>query len=354
MTQEKNRRFLIVRTDRMGDVILSTPVLTAIKTSFPTAKTTMLIRQYTKELIFGHPDLDNILIDDPQQEFKGIWGFFKLTRKLKSNCFDVALILHPTFRLALACRLAKIPDRIGTGYRWYSFLFNKKVHQHRKNAGRHECDLNLELAEAAGAKIDKVSFKYYIPENALRRAASILSQKGIDKNAPLVVLHPGSGGSALDWPLQKFGELARKIQTDLGIHVVLTGSSSEAGLVSRVQKTAGNQCIRLDGQLATKELAAVLKRASLVVANSTGPLHLAVAVGTKVVGLYCPITPCRPERWGPYGHLDSVIMPPIEACKKCNSKKCRHSNCMGLISVDQVFERVKSKLAGAELLTRPL
>ncbi len=348
MIQDQARRFLIVRTDRMGDVILSTPVLTAIKQSHPYAETTVLIREYTNDLISGHPDLDNCLIDDPTQKLKGIKGFLKLTQELKLNHFDVALVLHPTFRLALACRLAKIPMRIGTAYRWYSFLFNNKVHQHRKNSGRHECDLNLEMAEATGAKIDKVSFKFYIPDEAISHAEYLLSQNGIDKNSSFIVLHPGSGGSALDWPLQKFGELAQKIQNDLNLPVVLTGNSNEADLVSKVQKAANNQCIRLDGELAIKELAAVLKRASLVIANSTGPLHLAVAVGSEVVGLYCPIIPCRPERWGPYGQLDSVIMPPIEGCTKCKSKNCKHENCMDLISVNQVFELVQQKLMSAK------
>ena len=346
MIQEKYHRFLIVRTDRMGDVILSTPVLTAIKQSYPHAETTMLIRDYTKDLISGHPDLDNYLIDDDAQKGQGIFGLFKLAKKLNSKKFDVALILHPTFRLALACRLAKIPMRIGTAYRLYSFLFNNKVHRHRKNTGRHECDLNLEMAKTIGAKTEKVAFKFYIPATAFQRVENILAQNGIDENSPFVVIHPGSGGSALDWPLQKFGKLAQKIQNDVTLPVVLTGSSSEVGLVSRVQKAANNRCIRVDGELATKELAALLKRATLVIANSTGPLHLAVAVGTSVVGLYCPIVPCRPERWGPYGQLDSVIMPPISKCKTQKPKNRESGNCMDLISVDRVFEFAKQKLMG--------
>lgn len=344
MIQEKYHRFLIVRTDRMGDVLLSTPVLTAIKQGYPHAETTMLIRDYTKDLISGHPDLDHYLIDDEQ----GIFGLFKLAKKLRSKKFDVALVLHPTFRLALACVLAKIPTRIGTAFRLYAFLFNKQVRLHRKNAGRHERDLNLEMAEKIGAKAENVVFKFYIPDRAVQRVKSILAQKGIDENSPFVVIHPGSGGSALDWPLQKFGRLAQKIQNDLNIPVVLTGSSSEAGLVSQVQKAANNRCIRVDGELATKELAALLKRATLMIANSTGPLHLAVAVGTNVVGLYCPIVPCRPERWGPYGQLDSVIMPPTSKCKTQKPKNREAGNCMDLISVDQVFKFVRKKLTNVK------
>ena len=127
MTREKDRRvshrYLVIRTDRIGDVVLSTPVLTAIKNAFPDAHTTMLISSYTADVISGHPDLDCFLTDNRA-------GFFELLKRVRAFQFDVALVLHPSLRLALLCWLAGIPRRIGTGYRLYSFLFNKKVFHH--------------------------------------------------------------------------------------------------------------------------------------------------------------------------------------------------------------------------------
>ena len=338
-----NQRFLVVRTDRIGDVVLSTPVLTAIKKSFPNAFTGMLVRAYTQDVVVGHPDLDAVILDEPDGRYRG-FGLWRLASQLKDHRFDVALVLHPTFRLALLCWLAGIPVRAGTGFRAYSFLFNRKVYQHRKKSCRHELDLNLEMAASIGARANKVEFKFYVPDQAEVKVTAFLEQNGISNRRPFVVIHPGSGGSALDWPAEKFGQLADAIQKKLGIPVVVTGTKPEARIIARVQAAAVSPLLRAETVASIKGLAALLKRASLVVANSTGPLHIAVAVGTEVIGLYCPIAPCLPERWGPYNRPNSVIMPPVQVCEKCKPDRCEHGNCMDLISVQQVFTLAKEKL----------
>jgi len=343
-------RILVIRTDRMGDVILSTPVLTSLKQTFPHASIAILVRPYTRDLVQGHPDVDEIICIDETGHHKGISGLLILAKELKDKRFDVALVLHPTFRLALLTFLARIPLRVGTGYRAYSFLFNKRIYHHRKRSNRHEVDLNLEVSHAIGANIDAVEFKFYIPEEAINKLRKHLDFSTMAKR-PLVVLQPGSGGSARDWPLHRFGELATQLVQQLNAHVIVTGIKSEKALVDKVQKTAEVEIQRVDGLLSIKELAALLQRADLVIANSTGPLHLAVAVGTEVIGLFCPIKPCLPQRWGPYKpgartwQKDSVIMPPTPECDKCIDVSCQNWDCMEAISVLQVFDLAKKKLA---------
>ena len=301
-----------------------------------------MVRDYTKEIVDGHPDVDDVIVDGPDNKYQGFSGFFKLTKMLREQHFDTALLLHPTLRLALLCWFSGIHTRVGTAFRIFSFLFNKRVKVHRKKSGQHECDLNLKLAEAIGAKSAKVEFKIFIPENAEQTMGDKAHFNGLDLTRPFMVIHPGSGGSALDWPLDKFGKLADKVQDELKMQVVLTGSPSEKPLIDTVISHSQLQIIRLDGQLSIKELAAVLKKSAIVVANSTGPLHLADAVGAKVVGLYCPLQPCRPERWGPYSQLDSVVMPSIDGCELCS--RCSYKNCMELIPVDKVFNKIKSRI----------
>ncbi len=330
------KRLLVIRTDRIGDVILSTPVLTEIKKHFDSSFTAMMLNPYTKDVVSGHPDVDKIIIDDMDGIHKGISGLKKLVTELKEYRFDAALVLHPTPRLALLCFLGGIPVRAGTGYRYYSFLFNKKIYRHRKTSGRHELDLNLEILSAVGVRPGKVAFKFFIPDKAEQKINTLLKANNITGH--FVVLHPGSGGSALDWPAESFGQLAAQIQKKLKLPVVATGSASESELIDLIEQQAPG-IIRLDGQLNIKELAALLKKSSLVVANSTGPLHLAVAVGADVIGLYCTKTACGPERWGPYGRADSVILPPE------NADYDRDNNPMRLITVEQVFQLTRKKLS---------
>jgi len=148
----------------------------------------------------------------------------------------------------------------------------------------------------------------------------------------------------MDWPAEKFGELARLLMQEIGIPVVLTGSEHEAALLEAVSSFSAANHVRLDGQLNIKDLAALLKRSALIVANSTGPLHLAVAVGTQVIGLYYPFLPFSPSRWGPYQRPDSVIMPPVEKCREMISTRAKSGNCMQLITVQQVYQKAKEML----------
>ena len=340
------RRFLLVRTDRIGDVILSTPAITAIRNAEPDAFIAMLVAPYTHEIVLGHPHLNETIVDDQNSRNKGIPGFFNLVKKLKSYRFDVVFFLHPTARLALAGWLARIPARVGTRFRVYSILFNKPVNQHRKKSSKHELDLNLELLASLGFHLDSVSFFIDIPRSAEKKVETELAKLG---SQDFVVIHPGSGGSALDWPPEKFGQLGSDIQSKLKLPVIVTGSKNESEIVHKVIDASASSLCRMDGIFSLKELAALFRKAKLVVANSTGPLHLARAVETDIIGLYCPLAACLPQRWGPYNRPDSVIMPNVKVCNGCHSNKCGLRNCMETISVNEVFDKVKEKLSANPL-----
>lgn len=338
------KNILVIRNDRIGDVILSTPVLTALKQKFPHASVTMMLRPYTADVVSGHPDVDDLLLFDEKKEIRSFRDLWKWSTRLEKMKFDAVLVLHPTFYLALVIFMARIPIRIGTGYRFYSLLFNERIYHHRKTAQRHELEYNLELAEKIGASLTKVEFKFHISEDVDKKVDAYLQKLGITASEKFIVIHPGSGGSAMDWPLKKFAELNDRIIGELGFKIIMTGGPGEERIVSEVIEHTKFKSIKSIDQLTLKELGALLKKASLFIGNSSGPLHLAVAVGTPVVAFYPPITPCLPSRWGPYGHLDSVLMPPLKPCPKCTKLKCQHFNCMDLIEVETAIELVKRRL----------
>lgn len=344
------QRILVLRTDRIGDVVLSTPVLTALRNRFPHAHIAMLLRPYTAELVRGHPHLDELLTEERTGRHAGLAGFFRLLGELRRRRFDMALLLHPSLRLAMLCFLAGIGHRVGTGYRAYAPLFNHRIYQHRKGSGRHELDLNLDLARAVGADLAPVRFYLAIPDSARQRLRERLQLQGVPPETPFIVLHPGSGGSARDWPLSGFAALADRIQDELALTVVLTGTSAERPLVDELVQRMRTRPVRLDGQLEIKELLALLEQARVMVANSTGPLHMAVAVGCRVVGLYCPLQACAPERWGPYGQLDAALLPPVPPCPACSGTRCPQGECMELIAPDAVFAKVRHQLGIREEL----
>ncbi|MBN1895469.1 glycosyltransferase family 9 protein, partial [bacterium] len=157
------QRILVVRTDRMGDLLLTLPAVTAIRRKFPGAFLAMLVHSSMRELAEHCPDLDAVITDGPGDS--GWRRFPSFVEKIRKERFDAALIMHPTFRLAAAMLLAGVRRRIGTAYRFYSFLFNRPIREHRKYASRHEAEFNLSLAADLGADISDPEFRLFIPDH---------------------------------------------------------------------------------------------------------------------------------------------------------------------------------------------
>ncbi len=154
------QNILVVRTDRIGDVILTLPTVEALKSNFPNAHVTMLVNSYTSILV---EDIAGTLLYDRDGKPR---PFFEMLREIRNAHFDAVVIAYPRFRIALLLRLAGIPVRIGTGYRWYSFLFNKRIYEHRKTVEKHEAEYNLSLLKGLGHRVSSnpESKDYYLSD----------------------------------------------------------------------------------------------------------------------------------------------------------------------------------------------
>lgn len=331
-------KILVIRTDRLGDVVLTLPMLPVLRRNFPEAHISMLVSAYTSELLRGNPYLDELLLYD---DSSSLIPFHELLRALKTRGFDTAVVVHPTFRLALLVFLARIPNRVGTGYRWYSFLFNKKVFEHRKDAKRHEAEYNLNLLHAIGCDWDfPLEFPIEIPARSIQKAREICERYSVTEENPLLIIHPGSRGSSRDWSPANFGRLGARLTTELGATVILTGTKGEEEIVGKVLHHIPQGAINLVNKLGLMDLVALIQRADLLISNSTAPLHLAAAVGTPVIGFYPPIRHLGPQRWGPYTNKKRVFVPDKNLCPRCQGGECEASDCMDQITVGQVFQAV--------------
>lgn len=331
-------RILLIRTDRIGDVMLSLPMLPVLKRNFPNADISVMVRNYTRELVEGHSCVTEII----PWEQNGDRSLMHYVGMLRDRAFDIAIIPYPRFILALIVFLAGIPIRVGTGYRWYSFLFNAKVFEHRRDARRHEAEYNLNLLSALGIHADgPMQFEFTVTTDAEKNVDAVLSRDGV---GTFVVLHPGSGGSARDWSVQKFAALGDAVMNDLHMTVVVTGGKNEqhlvASMISQMRTPPVNYC----GVFSLQELGALYKRAKVFVSNSTGPLHIASAVGVPVMAFYPPIVQCSPVRWGPSAAKKRIYTADANRCELCNGGACRSNVCMDQITVDEVMKGMKELL----------
>ncbi len=338
--QQHLQNILVARTDRIGDVVLTIPVVEVLKANYPFARVTMLLNSYTSGLVEGIADL--ITYDD-----NGVpKSFFELLTELRVSKFDAAIVAYPRFRIGLLLWMAGIPVRIGTGYRWYSFLFNRRMYEHRKSAEKHEAEYNISLLSKLDCKLpSKPVSRIVITEKEEMAAKEVRKVLGIGENETLAILHPGSGGSARDWKPERFAELARKMRQK-GLRVVITGTETESEIVRKVADSAGDGVIAYISNLNIRTFAAFLKSAKLFVANSTGPLHIAAIVGVPVIGFYPPIKVMSPVRWGPLTEKKIIFVPEVSKCARCKGGKCRGNECMDQIQVDQVLEGAGRLLTG--------
>jgi lipopolysaccharide heptosyltransferase II len=344
--KQQFQRILVVRTDRIGDVILTLPLAEVLKKNFPNAHISVMIRRYTAELAEDNHNVDQILFYDNGNK---PLPFFQLVSTLRTQRFDVVIHTYPRFPLALITWIARIPIRVGTGYRWYSVLFNRKLYEHRKDATRHELEYNLNLLKILGCTFDSqsISPSLEVRQDIIEKVKAMLAHKGIQRDEKFIILHPGSSGSARNWSAKNFGILGEQLAMLPNIRVIITGGKNEQELVEHTQTLVGNNAVTFIDELTLKEFAALAKLSSLFIANSTGPLHIAAAVGTAVIGLYPHVVPMTAERWGPVTKKKIIFSPKNQPadCNKCVLENSSACECMETIGINDVFEAAKKLLS---------
>lgn len=332
--------FLVSRPDAIGDVVLTLPVAGRLKQHFPGCRVVLIGRAYTAPVAAACPWVDAFLnLDDllrrPNDE---------QVATLRS--YGAAAILHvfPHKVLARLAHQAGIPVRIGTRNRWFHWLrCNRLVALSRRHSPLHEAQLNLELlrplevapvAELAGI-IPLVRLQAVEPLKPVVQQLLATRQPG-QLN---LILHPRSRGSAREWGLPNFGQLARLLH-QAGHRVFITGTAAEGEeLGPWLAEYASFLTADLTGQLSLPQLVAFIAAADGLVAGSTGPLHVAAALGRHALGLYPPIRPMHPGRWAPLGPHAGFMVFDKPMCEDCRPQPAA-CTCIQAIGPAAVAGRV--------------
>jgi heptosyltransferase-2 len=338
-------RYLVARTDRIGDLILALPVAEAIKESNPAAEVHYLVSPLTSEIARSCPFVDGVIEYD--EDRRDLGALSDLVRDLRSLKPGVAIVLRPTLRVAAACLLAGISRRVGTAYRYYSLFFSTRVREHRRFADKHECEFNLNILRAILDIGDKDYRPRIVPDDQAARysekalAGLSLAQQGF------AIVHPGSRGSARNLPLEAYARLADLIESRFKIRVLVTAGRDEAAIVDEMDALRERKSLRLTEIPRLLDLAAVIGRSRLFISGSTGPMHLAAAVGVPTLSFFSPVRSCSPRRWGPVGDRNVLLMPPVPECPTCKGASCEYFDCMDRIEPDRITRELEALLGGA-------
>lgn len=339
---KKYKNILIVRTDRIGDVVLTTPVIRALRRSLPDAAITMLVTPATSELVRGNFHLNEVLVDDRTGLHKGTLGFLKLVGLIRRKSFDTAIVFHTKRRTNLLCFLAGIPERIGYANNKLGFLLTRPLTDRRHLGRKHESEYCLDVLRAMGITCDKTEFYIPVQQHAEEWAEYFLTTNNIDRKN-LIVIHPGASCPTKQWSTGRFAELMIQLRERYGSQFVLVGAANIKETADEIMAKVKFSVLNLTGITTVSQTVSLLKRCRLLISNDSGPVHLADALGTPVISIFTRNQPgINPERWQPLGKNSRTVITPFQGEMSFADKNTVSQEYLELIPVQPVLEAVDS------------
>ena len=315
---DKISRILVIRIDRIGDLILSLPLIDSLRAAYPAAKIDILVRPYLLGLAGMIKSIDNFIAYN---------GAFDALLRMPDRKYDVVIDMLRDYKIepALVSLFSKAPVRIGFKGGFREVLFNRPVDQF-EGSGKSMVDLGLELLKPLN-----VPASVTIPRlDAGNRPA---------KERLTIAIHPGGHYESQRWPPARFALLVRKILERYGAKVVIIGGPDDRETAGRIIRAVDNSNVKAVFP-AMKDLAHLLSSSGLLVCNNSGPLHLAAALGVPTVSM---MGPTDPVLWWPNGD-NQIVVRKDAGCGPCSLGRCRPHGCMDLITVEEVFDKVHSLL----------
>lgn len=334
------KKILIVNVNWVGDVIFSTPFIRAVREANPDAYIACLLHPRCAEVLEGNPRLNEVIFYHEETRHKTLAGKLRLVAELRRRRFNMAFILHRSFTKALLVFLSGIRERIGYATKNRAFLLTKAVEEPAEEL--HKVEYFLNIARAAGIPARDASYEFFIQDSDRHFTKDLLAKSSVGDKTLIVVICPGGNWNPKRWPKESFALLSDALIERFGVKVVISGAIKDVGLADEIKRLMKNEPIVTCGRTSLKGLAALLERADLVVANDTGPMHIAVAMKARVIALFGPTSP---KITGPYGRGNYKVISRNDSCDiPCYDFSCNDNRCMAAISVEDVLREAETML----------
>ena len=349
------KKLLVVRTDAIGDLLLATPALDALRAKFPRAHIALMVRPYNQFVVKNNPAIDEVIVEDLYDRFHfghriGLWKYLQWIFRIRFKRFDVMINLAGDFPYALIGYLAGIPCRIGDrGRVAYSWLYNCQVNHRLNSWALHEVEHNFELLEPLGIdRREAGKCRLYPDADKLEAAAQLLRDNGL-AGKKIIGVNVGTIGTNKPWALANYVELVKRLSVEYQTKIVLVGGPKENELNKSILPELEGAAVNLGG-LPVELFIALLKQLDLYVGNDTGPTHLAAALDVPSVILYTSKYQ-QPARWAPWGNRHKLIKNVSSCPFPCRPPSCLMDLCTAEISVSEVLTAVAEILAGGGTMT---
>jgi heptosyltransferase-1 len=328
------RKILLIRLRRIGDIIMTTPAVAALKRALPHASLTYIVEEPYRRLVEGNPDIDKIILIPPHQ---GVLSFLGLVRRVRREKYDIVIDFHGGPRASRIAWFTRAGLKVGYELKHKGFIYDIRVPRCREGAPIHSVENHLNLVRAAGIEVSDPWPRLTLP------AARKEETERIDKlwadhafsGAKVVVLHVGAGNEFRDWGAQNLGALSGRLAGPPGVRVALVGSGQDVPRAEEVRKISPESVLSLAGELNLIELREVIGRASLFVGPDSGPMHIAATTATPIVALFGPTLPANFSPW----QAEATIIAKDLDCRPCKQRECvtEDFRCLRSITVDEVL-----------------
>jgi len=350
------KKILIVNVNWIGDVIFSTPFIKAVREAYPDSYIACILHPRCVDILKDNPRIDEIIVYDEEGQHRGIIGKLRLVWYMRKSHFDTAFILHRSFTKALLTFIAGIKKRVGYPTKHRDFLLTKAIDLPDHEI--HKVEYFLNLARSSGINVRENSYEFFVSDKDRDAVNKFLKQNSVEDKDRIVVLCPGGNWDPKRWPGENYALLADMLIESFGVRIVLSGAKKDISLVQNIKGMMKNTPIISCGATTLKELGVLLEKASLVIANDSGPMHLAVAMKANAIALFGPTSP---ELTGPYGKGNYTVLRKIKGCDPsagsgshpealegceipCYNIACTDNRCMKLITVEDVFKEAEKIL----------
>jgi len=331
------KKILLMRLDRVGDVVLSTPAIKATRDAYPDSYIVFMVRPHAYDIIRGNPYVDEVIACDKEKGVRGFFGIWRLAMRVRRYAFDLAVVLHPTTRSHLIVFLSGIAERIGYDKK-AGWLLTRQV-PHTKQFGlRHERDYALDLLRYA--RIEAKECLLHVPIHHEREVTvdAFFRRNNIAHGERVIVIHPGASCPSKRWPPERFAQVADACAEKYRARIVIIAGPEDTSCGRKVALLMQRDHVDLSGMTVIGDLASIFKRAQLFISNDSGPVHIASAVGVPVISIFGRSDRgLSPARWGPTGERDIALHKDV-GCDVCLAHNCaRGFECLRAITVDDVL-----------------
>ncbi|NTW35589.1 MAG: lipopolysaccharide heptosyltransferase II [Syntrophobacteraceae bacterium] len=328
-------RILIRSTNWIGDAVMTTPAMGAVRATFPDATITVVAPPAVAGLFSPHPFCDEVIVFDRQREHRGMQGLWGFSRQLRGERFDLAILFQNAIEAAMMAYLARIPIRMGYRTDGRGLLLTHGVPIGRRERRLHHTDYYRAMLEQSGIQGGIGRLLLRCKEDEMEWAGRLLSSHRF-----WIGINPGAAyGTAKRWFPERFAEVADSLARKLDGGILITGGPGEAAIARDIESALHTPCLNLAGKTSVRQLMAVIARCGLFVTNDSGPMHVAAAFGIPIVALFGSTDPTTTS---PLSDNARIVKKPVP-CAPCLKRRCPTDHaCMESITVADVLEAVES------------